>query len=243
MSWDRFGSDVYYENNYARVRSHNRRILEFLCVEAEGALRGRVRIVDIGTGANLYPALALAPYIGSIDFVDPSRNNRDWLEGQLGGSGSYWKHFWAECQRINPDRYGAFEDGWQSIRSRASIRDFRLSSIQSDAYDVALMFFVAESVTDDIAEFRENMRRCIECVAPGGWVFAGFMLGSAGYMVDGVRYPAISINGSELRECFAESCEEVRIEIIPRSTDAVRSGYSGMAVARARRGNPEGQPV
>jgi hypothetical protein len=75
--WDRFDSKWYLNHNYGTLRDDDRQILRLLGEFFSKVGRGRLSHgVDVGTGANLYPLLAMLPL---CDRVTPARTSEEQL--------------------------------------------------------------------------------------------------------------------------------------------------------------------
>ena len=68
--WDEFDPEDYFAHNYASLRDDDREILEIVrsyFADQLGDLpMHSLRGIDVGTGANLYPALAMLPFCEEI---------------------------------------------------------------------------------------------------------------------------------------------------------------------------------
>jgi len=90
---------------------------------------------------------------------------------------------------------------------------------------------VAESITEDPAEFRAAVARFVGALKPGAPFAAAFMAGSDGYPVAGTRFPALPITSDDVRAHFtALGAGELSVELL-RTEHRVRKGYAGMIVA------------
>ena len=82
------------------------------------------------------------------------------------------------------------------------------------------MFFVAESITEDPAEFHAALARFVGALKPGAPFAAAFMAGSDGYPVAGTRFPgAAGYRRTTSRRHFTElGVGELSVELLRRST-------------------------
>src|SRR5688572_20312159 len=94
VPWDSFDSAAYKDMHYSYVRRHDELTLEHVrdFLATQGLCGGRG--LDVGTGANLYPALAQLPFCDTVDLVDLSAANVTWLREQLGSPDASWGGFW-----------------------------------------------------------------------------------------------------------------------------------------------------
>ncbi|GAA4918057.1 NNMT/PNMT/TEMT family protein [Stackebrandtia albiflava] len=227
--WDGFNSQWYKQHNYDELRKDDQQILEIVrdhfAAESGRGLRG----IDVGAGANLYPALAMLPYCDRVVLYERSAANRRWLTGQLTAPDESWRLFWDVLAERSP--YGEL-DGVRALLPR------RLSVVPGDVltvtevaeYDMATMFFVAESISTELREFSTAVERFLGLIKPGGRFAAAFMKESAGYRVDETLYPAVAISETDVRQQFP--ADQVTVDIHPiELVDPFRKGYGGMIVA------------
>ncbi len=102
--WDLFRSQQYFEHNYAEMRKDDAKMLAIVrdwfakavSDHADAPLDG----IDVGSGANLYPALALLPYCDSVTLYEYSRENVGWLESAIKDLPKSWLPF---CDVLAPE--------------------------------------------------------------------------------------------------------------------------------------------
>jgi hypothetical protein len=192
-------------------------------------------VVEVGGGPNMYPVLAALPYAQSIAITDFSQPNCAYVTTQLDRLDERWWRFWellaaaAPCYRVDRDSVQSL------LRRRAGVHRQDIYGLPAATWDVASMHFCAESITGDRAEFSLGCQRLCEAVRPAGHVLASFMLGSNGYVVGGVTFPAVSVTLSDLEAEFAKHCDDIDVFEIDQGPALVRAGYSGMAFVRGRR--------
>jgi hypothetical protein len=117
------------------------------------------------------------------------------------------------------------EPGYAGIERRS------VFSLPKARWDLGTMFFVAESITEDPAEFRAALAGFTGALKPGSPFAAAFMAGSHGYPVAGTHFPALPINQDDVRRHFTElGASDLGVELL-RTTHRVRDGYAGMIVA------------
>lgn len=252
FEWDHFDSGYYFEHNYARPGPDDKTILRKVgtffaaCLPEYGPRRHRGgtdtgseprRGIDVGAGANLYPALAMLPYCDEITLLERARPNRDWLAHQLtdGNMHPCWSEFWATLRPVDR-RYAGFRDFRQVLQDRARVCPGNVFTLRQESarYDVGTMFFVAESITERHDEFIRAVRNFIQVLKPGAPFAAAFMRKSEGYPVAGYRFPAVSIVEQDVRKCLRSVDPEASIDII--NDEPVRAGYEGMILATGRAG-------
>jgi hypothetical protein len=119
----------------------------------------------------------------------------------------------------------AGERAWAGVEQRSV---FDLPPAQ---WDLGTMFFVAESITGDPAEFRDAVARFVGALKPGAPFAATFMAGSDGYPVADTRFPALPITAADVREHLtALGADGLSVELLT-TKHRVREGYHGMIVA------------
>jgi hypothetical protein len=93
------------------------------------------------------------------------------------------------------------------------------------------MFFVAESITEDPAEFRTAVKRFIGALKPRAPFAAAFMAGSEGCSIAGTFFPALSITAADVEDHLtALGVGGLSLEV-PKTAHRVRPGYAEMIVA------------
>ena len=228
-NWDRFNSDWYKEHNYYKLREDDRQILEILREHFGAESRRNLRGIDVGSGANLYPAMAMLPFCDRITMYEYAATNREWLEGQKHERDQTWDAFWEVLSR-HPE-YERVGTEWDRHLDRLEVVGGDVLKLApAEGYDLATMFFVAESISEEFSEFATALRLFVQALKPGGRFAAGFIKESVGYRVDDRKYPAVSIVKEQVAQQF-ELCG-VRVDI--REIDLInpfREGYGGMIVA------------
>ncbi|MEU6745525.1 hypothetical protein ABZ914_04810 [Spirillospora sp. NPDC046719] len=164
--------------------------------------------------------------------------NIEWLEKQLASYSTSWDQFW-RLLRESP-RHAAVTDPRQALRSRAVIRQGSIFDLPQEEWDVGTMFFVAESISSQVAGFRAATRGFLRALRPGSPFAAAFMENSAGYDVGGTSFPAVPVSPADLREVMAGLTEEVGIDRIDIGGKPLREGYSGMLLVRGTTARREG---
>ncbi len=185
--------------------------------------------LDVGCGPNLYPGLAMLPVCHSLTLIDYSPRNIACMRSHLAHCGEIWRPYW---ELISPGgRHGAFDEARTWLSERGRIEHGSVFELPETAWDLGTMFFVAESITGDRAEFAAAGGSFLRARRPGAPFAAAFMEYSAGYDIDGVEFPAVSIGERDLGECLEPLATEVRIHQIPINPQPLRAGYCGMLLA------------
>lgn len=236
FDWDEFDPESYLEHNYAEARKDDIRFVstagDFFLEQLGG--RGGLRGVDVGSGTNLYPALAMLPFCREITLVERSEANRRWLRREIRGFSPLWEPFWRELAA--KERYPLVDDPVGALAERAAVEPGSIFDLPRDEWEIGTMFFVAESISADAEEFREGLRRFIGSLVPGAPFAAGFMENSKGYKVGGRFFPAVAITDKDIRECLEGLVEDdLQFTFESVGDHPLRHGYTGMILACGRK--------
>jgi len=240
--WDSFASESYFEHNYGSVRSDDRRIVEFIRdFFAAADIPEGTRGIDVGTGPNLYPALAMVPFCSRIELYEFSGHNIEWLRAQRARSWPSWdeglRGFWDLYTESAPYK-ACGPDPRDLLTERAAIVQgsvFDLKPGPAERFGLGTMFFVAESLSDERGEFELAVDRFLDVLLPGAPFAAAFMEGSKGYDVDGIRFPATDVEAADVRRSLERSATGVVLERIGiDGAPILRPGYTGMIIAAGR---------
>ncbi len=118
-----------------------------------------------------------------------------------------------------------------SQEGHAGIEQMSVFDLPKARWNMGTMFFVAESITEDPAEFRAAVASFIGALAPGAPFAAAFMAGSNGYPVDDTHVPALPIKPDDVeRHLTTLGVREPSVELLATS-HRVRDGYEAMIVA------------
>jgi hypothetical protein len=91
------------------------------------------------------------------------------------------------------------------------------------------MFFVADGMTTDEAEFESAVRSFLDALMPGSPFIMAFMEGSSGYDVHGVRFPAVKVTPRSLDALLAHlPVTGASVLRTDNSIRRVRPGYDAM---------------
>jgi len=236
--WDAFDSAAYFAHNYGTLRGDDERIIEIVADFFQSASARRIwgaRAIDVGAGANLYPALAMLPFVSEVILYERAFTNRQWLEAQVGAPYSSWWQFWSH---INAGRraYQPIKDPFDLLSRRAQVVKGNIFSLRPGQFDMGTMFFVAESITTRNDEFVRATQCFFNSLVPNGYFAAAFMRNSSGYRVGTRSFPACSVDESDVKQALAPVATDVRIQTV-ESKD-LREGYCGMIVATGRKRRP-----
>ena len=234
--WEKFDSAWYLAHNYANLRFDDKKILEWLAdffIATKAPAKGRG--IDVGSGTNLYPSLAMLPMCEALTLVERSPANVTWLQGQVGGFDSTWRPFWTALADAQPDHYKRV-DPRAAMSVLATVRQGSIFDLPVGEWDLGTMFFVAESITARREEFETATQNFVRALKPGSPFAAGFMKGSSGYWVDQCHFPAVAVHEDDISQCLAPVAYDVEVRLVPDAGDLLRDGYEGMILATGRAG-------
>jgi hypothetical protein len=236
--WDEFEPNLYADKNYGNLREDDHELLVrvrdfFAAHVSPDGLKG----IDVGSGSNLYPALAMLPFCHELTLWERGVANRRWLHDQIDeGYGRSWDPFWDVLAEAN--RYREVADPRAALRGRARVRKGNVFDLPKRVWQVGTMFFVAESITARRHEFQVAARRFVKSLQIGAPFAAAFMKNSQGYTVGTHSFPAVAVDEDEVRLCLSFVADVEIIEVTSsRDAPPLRDGYEGMilALGRARR--------
>ncbi|MGP2437060.1 SCO2525 family SAM-dependent methyltransferase [Streptomyces sp. JW3] len=234
--WSKFDPEAYVDVNYRTPLDVDLLILRAMRDHFSRCFRGAVpqsvQGVDVGAGANMYPALAMLPWCEKIVLLEYAQPNVEYLERQTaeGGLDSTWDAFW-KVLRENP----AYHDVDPAGRVADIVRVERRNLFDLDGqqrYDLGTMFFVADSMSECPEEFRRGVRCFLNTLSPGAPFAAAFMKESVGYQVGDQHFPAYRVNEERARDSLAEFTDELEIHDLHQ---VVRKGHEGMLLVLGRR--------
>ncbi|MEV4410884.1 SCO2525 family SAM-dependent methyltransferase [Catellatospora sp. NPDC049609] len=229
--WDDFDSEWYRAHNYLRLRDDDaeimRRVATFLSGHA-ASLPAAPRGLDIGSGANLYPAMAMLPFCADIDLWDFSASNVRWLQAQRDYYDTHWDVFWNAYRKFAA--YRDVTNPRESLGRKSHVALRSIFDLPRANWDMGTMFFVAESLTQDPKEFWGAVRRFGRALRPGAPFAAAFMAHSVGYTVGGTFFPAVAVGPAEVEDCLSLVAEQLTIDMVETETP-LRRGYGGMILA------------
>jgi hypothetical protein len=238
--WDDFDSGWYLAHNYEKLRSDDEQIIQWLAdfFPAQGR-RNQGHGIDVGTGTNLYPTLAMLPLCHDITMVERSRRNVGWLNGEVHGKNGFaetWDPFWSTLVQRQPRHYNEIVPR-MALESRVTIEQGSIFELKPAQYDVGTMFFVAESITARAREFEKATRTFLGSLKRHAPFAAAFMKGSLGYRVGAYHFPAVAVHEKDIDECLDSVAYDVVIQSIPTTGNPLRDGYEGMILATGRAGS------
>jgi NNMT/PNMT/TEMT family len=232
VQWSDFDADEYWKINYASVLPEDAEIIEcaskFL-IEACGPPSLLKRAVDVGAGGNLYPALLMLPWAEHIVFTEYASPNIDWLRQNLADApGEWpWQPFWDLVAGL--PCYRTVEDARRMLAARHEVRTLSIFDLPRCTWDLGSMFFVADDMTSDEAEFEAAVRAFLDALLPGSPFLMAFMEGSCGYEVNGTPFPSVKITPRSLDALLANlPVTGTSVLRTDNSVRALRPGYDAM---------------
>ncbi|HET6499316.1 MAG TPA: SCO2525 family SAM-dependent methyltransferase [Amycolatopsis sp.] len=242
--WDKFDPEEYLRKNYLAVHEDDRRTLAFIrdffadAFAGDPVRTGR-RGIDVGTGANLYPASAMLPFCDHLTLYEHSRANVDWLIGQRNSCWPSWAGVWRQFWLVLSERKVYAELAGKPQVELARCADVVEGSVfalgeTGQLWDIGTMFFVAESITTRYTEFVAAVGHFLDVLRPGAPFAIGFMAHSTGYQVADNHFPAIAINTDDVRRCLFGRAVNVVVQHTAAGGNPLRDGYGGMIVTCGR---------
>jgi hypothetical protein len=239
--WDEFSPEAYWSKNYKEIHPEDQEIIRRVSSFFSHAFAGRShasRAIDVGSGTNLYPALLMLPFTDQILLIDHSENNVRWLRHHVmdGTAPWTWQPFWQEV--AESAAYGQVSEPRKQLREAcasepglAGIERRSVFGLPRAQWQLGTMFFVAESITADQAEFSAAVASFVGALQPGAPFAAAFMGGSKGYRVAERPFPALQITEVDVKNRFTElGVHELSVGQT-QGQEKVRDGYDTMIVA------------
>ncbi|MFI1027324.1 SCO2525 family SAM-dependent methyltransferase [Streptomyces sp. NPDC002623] len=238
--WEAFDPVAYVQSNYRTVLPVDAEIMFIVRAHFSDHFREfpglRVRAIDVGAGANLYPAFTMLPWCDEITLLDRSTPNLHYLERQLKKHDRGWDAFWRELR--TDDAYAALSRGpWDRFAEVARVEQGDLFDLvdRPEQWQLGTMFFVAESLSTSYGRFRRGVECFLGSLIPGAPFAAAFMEHSEGYWVGENPFPACDVSESDIRDSIEGYAERLRIYRVGEPGE-VRPGYTSMILACGFRG-------
>lgn len=239
VAWDEFNPDEYLSGNYRDLRDDDRRLMEIVRDHFSRNCGDGLRGIDVGTGANLYPALTMVPFCESVTLYERSSANLAWLTRQIARGVPSWSTVWSgywSVLRADPRYAGLRQHPGTALADRAEVTAGDLFDLDDGAarWDLGTMFFVAESITSRLSEFTAAVRGFLGALRVGAPFAMAFMENSAGYVVGGVWFPAVAVDAAVVRRSLDGRATGVTVRRVDMCGSGLRDGYTGMVVACGR---------
>jgi NNMT/PNMT/TEMT family len=231
--WDEFDSSWYYDHNYKVLRDDDRRIVEIVRdFFATLGLPSHSNGIDVGSGTNLYPALAMLPLCDKITLYEYSASNVEWLQRETQSYSSSWDVFW-ELLTTEP-LYKSVHSPRETLAAVARVEEGSIFDLPESCWDIGTMFFTAESISSTLSEFRAALDSFIRSLRTGAPFAAAFMGNSSGYSVGTRRFPAFASTVNYVENCLVGDTKDLKVHQIDLTDKPLRPGYDGMILATGR---------
>ncbi|HSV67126.1 MAG TPA: SCO2525 family SAM-dependent methyltransferase [Mycobacteriales bacterium] len=238
VSWSEFDSIAYWKHNYRTLHENDGQIIravgKFFVECFDGSAAPAVaHSVDVGSGANLYPALTALPWSRHITLTDYAEPNIAWLRHNVSDQNGpwAWQPFWDELGDL--PAYASVASPRKALAERHKVEQTSVFDLPQRRWGLGTMFFVAESITSDYAEFELAMLRFLEALTPRAPFACAFMSGSEGYDVGPSWFPAVDITDQDVRDLL--STKAVNLDVQQFKTEKpLREGYESMILALGR---------
>lgn len=232
--WNAFDSEAYFQHYYGEPHPDDDLVIRHAvaAIRRLAAPGSGLDVVDVGTGPNLIPFFCALPEARSLTAWEYAASNVAWLEAELQKSDlrPQWQHFW----RVTREAYGSTaavpDDPIPSLRAKVRVAQGSIFDLPRHRWDLATMFFCAESITGRMDEFEHACRAFAGAVKPGGALVAAFLVRSGGYEVAGRQFPVLHLSAETIERVFREVADHVAAEHIGIVEREIRSGYAGFVL-------------
>ncbi|MCX5231889.1 class I SAM-dependent methyltransferase [Streptomyces sp. NBC_00233] len=232
--WDAWPVTDYLAENYRRLHPCDIGVIHHHAAVYRRIAPGSLaRTLELGAGPNLYPLMLAGAASRRIDALEPSAANLGYLRRQLDrGPDASWQPFYALCRSLDP---ALPESGTEALRP-VRVVPGTVDDLVPGTYDLASMNFVAESVTEDSAEFTLFCDVFVRAVRPGGRLLAAFMERMPSYRIGaGPVWPACPVDEAALRAVFAPRTTGLRISRVAKDLTLPEYGDTGILLLTAKR--------
>jgi NNMT/PNMT/TEMT family len=232
IQWSDFDADEYWKITYASILPEDAEIIQcaskFL-LEACGEPARLKQAVDVGAGTNLYPALLMLPWAERIVLTEYASPNIDWLSQNLADApGEWpWRPFWDLVADL--PCYRTVDDPRRMLAAGHEVRTLSIFDLPRREWDLGSMFFVADGMTTDQAEFEAAVRAFLDALLPGSPFLMAFMEGSEGYDVRGLQFPSVKLTLRSL-DALLDRLPVTGASVLrtDNSVRRLRTGYDAM---------------
>ncbi|MEU7028380.1 class I SAM-dependent methyltransferase [Streptomyces sp. NPDC046275] len=232
--WDAWPVAAYLAENYRRIHPCDRGVIHHHSVFYRQFRPGSLaRTLELGAGPNLYPLMLAAGASRHIDALEPGAAGLAYLRDQLAhGPDDSWQSFYALCRALDP----ALPATLAEALTRVHVLPGHADCLPEGRYDAASMNFVAESVTEDRAEFTALCDTFVRAVRPDGALVASFMEHMPSYRIGtGPVWPACPVDEVALRAVFTPRTTGLRISRLAKDRTLPEYGDTGILLLTARR--------
>ncbi|MET9574040.1 class I SAM-dependent methyltransferase [Streptomyces massasporeus] len=229
VDWDRWPVADYLAENYREVHPSDAAVIAHHSAFYRGLPPGGIaRSVEFGAGPNLYPLMLASAACRRIDAVEAGAGNVSYLEDQICHRlDASWLPFHELCRRLNPEVPATLAGALAPVHIvHADVR-----ALPPGAYELASMHFVAESVTEDFAEFADLCRTFVRTARPGGYLVAAFMENMPTYRIGPAsRWPGCPVSPATVTEVFTPLTRDLDVTHIDTDPTLPDYGDSGMVL-------------
>jgi hypothetical protein len=214
---DEWSAGAYLADYYTEIENDEQVTMRFL-VDAAAFVGDVPELLEFGCGPTVHHLFPFAERASEIHLCDYLQRNvdavRDWVDG---GDGAHdWSSFAAFTLEIELGRAPA---PWEVLEREAVTRE-RITSLRlADArrrqpllggggahrYPAVLCCFCPDSITDDLAEWRDCTANVASLVAPGGWLVLTALRNAASYRVGGMHFPSAGVTEDEVLAVLREA--------------------------------------
>ena len=235
VAWHAFDTAGYVADNYRWMHDFDRRILRALSPYYAALPPGSLASsLDVGTGPNLYPLMLVSAASRRLEVLEHSAANVAYLErARREGAPAEWAAFWRLCRELDPALPRDFDAVLRGVR----LHQGDAFDLQPASHELVSMFFMAESVTGDRAEFEELCTRFATAATPGGHLVAAFMAGMPCYRMGTEVLPSFPLDQPTLEAVMRPLTRDLRVEQLPPDP-ALPYQHDGVLLLTARAPRP-----
>ncbi len=233
VDWNIFDSGSYSDENYGFLRDEDHEILKHIREYFSAHAPRQAVGIDVGAGANLYPALSMLPFCDQIELCDYSSTNVRWLNEQLPSFSNQWDPFW-EVLAEQPS-YADVQNPRKALAVAAIATQRSVFELPERQWSMGTMFFLACSMSTEKAEFKKAVRCFVRALTPGSVFAMAFMVGSLGYIVDNKAYPAALLGVDDIYEYVQSIAYDVEVHSI-KTQNPHRDGFHEMLLVTGKSG-------
>ena len=124
------------------------------------------------------------------------------------------------------------DDPRTALRDRTVVVQSSVFDLAERSFDLGTMFFVACSISSDLAEFHAALDKFMHSLTPKAPFALAFMAGSKGYPVGDKQFPAVQIDDAVVRRYLSPRAYDFSTHVI--EAGHFREGYENMIVATGR---------
>lgn len=246
--WNQFDPYEYNYRNYGkRILDEDYGIIEFVIKELKDTIPKNAKfknVADVGAGPNIYPAMLIAPYIddnGSLALLEYSNANRTYIQNLLGSNlDDQHMKIWNKFEDLMIDLGGeSYKNCLKAVLKQAKVEYGDIFDLPKNKFDCITSYFVAESITTSVLQFRKAMQSLASALKKNGILIIAHMVGSEGYYAgESTHFPAVNLTIKDIEEAYRDA--ELKFEIKAVGDDMpakfkAREGYKGMVVVVARK--------